>query len=187
MENKELVTSKKITQSLIGWWLVWGIPLGIIYSVIYNLITNAVKSLILSAIIAIVLQGIATFLQWKFSTSSTFNKKTMSYNDVSKVMKNLIIFTIIVCIINGVYRFSQVNSTIDETVNSNLQLQYTESMMSHLYNDEQMAEYNQQKEKAIEEVKSQLYIYLAIIEIGLTVVYLAVLPLEKKEILKYVN
>lgn len=187
MENKEFATTKKITQELIGGWLLWGILFGIIYSIVYNLITHSMESLILKAIIAIIMQGIIAFLIWKFSTKSTFKKRTMSYNDVPTVMRNLIIFTVIICVINGIYHFSEVNDTIDKAVNSDYKLKYTESMMSYLYNDEQIEEYNKQKEDAIAEVKSQAYTYLVIIEIGLTAVYLAVLPLEKKEILKYVS
>ena len=187
MENKEFATPKKITQELIGGWLLWGILFGIIYSFTYTLITHSMESLVLKALIAIVMQGITTFIIWKFSTKSTFKKRTISYNGVPTVMRNLIIFTIVICVINGIYNYSQVNSTIDEAVNSDFKLKYTESMMSYLYDDEQMAEYNKQKEDAIKEVKSQARTYLVILEIGLTAVYLAVLPLEKKEILKYVE
>ena len=133
------------------------------------------------------MQGITIFIIWKFSTKSTFKKRTMSYNDVPTVMRNLIIFTIIVCVIDGIYNYSQVNSIIDEAVDSNFQLKYSESMMSYLYNEQQMADYNKQKEDAINKAKSQAHTYLVILEIGLTAVYLAVLPLEKKELLKYVE
>lgn len=187
MENKEIVTTKKITQSLIGNWLLWGIVFGIVYSFVYSFIAHFMESMVLQAIIAIVLQGILAFIMWKLSTKSAFKKNTITYNDVSTVMRNLIIFTVIICVVNGIYNLSQVNSTIDQKINSDYKLKYTESMMSYLYNDTQMAEYQKQKEEAIEKVKSQAYTYLAIIEIGLTTVYLAVLPLEKKEILKYVS
>ncbi len=185
--EKELATTKKITQGLIGNWLLWEIVFGIIYFVIYSLIAHSMESMIIQAVIAIVMQGIIVFLIWKISTKSVFKNKIISSDDVPTVMKNLIIFTIVICVINGIYQFSQVNSTIDNAINSNFQLKYTESMMSHLYNNEQMAEYNNQKEDAIAKVKSQAYTYLAIIEIGLTTVHLAVLPFEKKEILKYVG
>lgn len=187
MENKELATTKKITSELIGGWLLWGILFGIIYSFIFALITKSIESLVLRAIIAIVMQGIITFIIWKFSVKSTFKKRTMAYADVPTVMRNLIIFTIIICVINGIYNYSQINSRIDKAVNSDIELKYTESMMSYFYDDDEMAEYNKQKEATIEEAKNQARTYLVIIEIGLTVVYLAVLPLVKKEILKYVE
>ncbi len=186
MENKEFATTKKITQELIGGWLLWGIVFGLIYSPLYAFITHSMESLVLKAIISIVMQGIITFIIWKFSTKSTFKKRTISYNDVPTVMRNLMIFTVIVCVINGIYNYFQVNSTIDEAVNSNY-IKYTESMMSYLYDDDQMTEYNKQKEDAIAKAKKQARTYLVILEIGLTAIYLAVLPLEKREILKYVK
>ena len=187
MENKQIVTSGKITQSLIVNWLLWGILFGIIYSFVYGLLSYAISSLVLRAILAIILQGIMAIGLWKLSTSSSFREKTISYNDVSKVIKNLVIFTIIICVLNGAYNFFEINSKIDKAVNSNIQLRMSESMMSRIYSDKKMAEYNKQKEEAINKVKSQAYVYLTVLEIGLTAVYLAVLPLEKKEILKYVS
>lgn len=187
MENKELVTSGKITQALIGNWLLWGIVFGFLYNIIFSLITSKINSMIIVAIIAIIFQGIITFIMWKLSTSSSFKKKTIAYDDVPKVMKNLIIFTVAICIINGIYNASTVNSSIDEALQSDYKLKYAESMMSYYYNNAQMEEYQLQKEEMIKETKSKLYAYLITLEIGLTAVYLAVLPLEKKEILKYVR
>lgn len=187
MENKEIVTSGKMTQSLIGNWLLWGIVFGILYSFIYNIIASSTESMLVVALIAIVLQGITAIIVWKCSTSSSFKKKTISYDDIPTIMKNLVIFTIVICVITAIYNISNVNATIDKAIESNYQLKFSESMMSYLYDDEQIAEYQKEKEKAIEELKSKLYTYLIILEIGLTVVYLAVLPLEKKFILKYVS
>ncbi len=187
MEEKEVVTSGKITQGLIVGWFLWGILWGIIYTFLYRFITNFTDSLIIKSIIIIILQGIITFIIWKFSTKSTFKKRTMNSDDVPKVMKNLIIFTILICIINGVYQFFNANDAIDRTINSNFQLRIRETMMSSLYDDEEMEEYNKEKEEFISDVKNQVYTYLVIVEIGLTAVYLLVLPLEKKEILKYVG
>ena len=187
MENKEIVASGKMTQSLIGNWLLWGILFGIIYSFIYSLIASSIESMVAIALVAIVLQGITAILVWKCSTSSSFKKKTISYDDVPAVMKNLVIFTIVICVITAIYNISNVNATIDEAIESNYQLKFSESMMSYLYDDEEMAEYQEEKEKAIEELKSKFYTYLIVLEIGLTAVYLAVLPLEKKYILKYVS
>lgn len=187
MENKELVTSGKMTQSLIGNWLLWGLLFGIIYSFIYSLIASSIESMVAIALVSIVLQGITAILVWKFSTSSSFKKKTISYDDIPAVMKNLVIFTIVICVITAMYNISTVNTTIDEVIESNYQLNFSESMMSYLYDDEEIAEYQAEKEKAIEELKDKFYTYLIVLEIGLTAVYLAVLPLEKNYILKYVS
>lgn len=186
-ENKELVTSNKITQLLIGNWLLWSIVFGFIYSFVFSLVTAKIESKILVAIIAIITHGVMIFVIWKLSTSTSFKKKTIYYDDVPKVMKNLIIFTIVICLFNSIYNISTVNNSIDKTLQSNYKLKYIESMMSYLYSDAQIEEYQAQKEKTIQKTKNELYTYLVILEIGLTAVYLAILPLEKKEILKYVR
>ena len=187
MENKEIISARKMSQHLMGNWLLWGLLFGFIYSFVFTLITNSMESPVLKAIIAVIVQGIIAIIVWKLSTSSSFKKRTISYNDVQIVMKNLIIFTIVICILTGIYNIASVNYSIDEDINSDYKLKFTESMMSKIYSDEQMAEYNKEKEKAIADAKSKVNMYLVILEIGLTVVYLAVLPLEKKEILKYVS
>lgn len=187
MENKEMVSAGKMSQHLMGNWLLWGLLFGFIYSFVFVLITNSMESLVLKAIIAVITQGIIAIIVWKLSTSSSFKKRTISYNDVPTVMRNLIIFTIVICVLTGIYNITSVNSSMDKAINSDYKLKFSESMMSRIYSDEQMAEYNKEKEKAIAEAKSKANMYLIILEVGLTAVYLAVLPLEKKEILKYVS
>ena len=127
------------------------------------------------------MQGLITIIVWKLSTSASFKKRTISYDDVPAVMKNLIIFTIVVCILTGIYNIVTVNSAMDEAINSNYTLQFIESMMSRIYSDEQMEQYNNEKEKVITDAKRKTNTYLIILDIGLIVVYLAVLPLEKKK------
>lgn len=187
MENKEMVSARKMSQHLMGNWLLWGLLFGFIYSFVFALITNSMESLVLKAIIAVIAQGIIAIIVWKLSISSSFKKRTISYNDVPTVMKNLIIFTLVICILTGIYNIASVNSSMDEAINSDYKLKFSESMMSRIYSDEQMAEYNKEKEKTIAEAKNKANMYLIILEVGLTAVYLAVLPLEKKEILKYVS
>lgn len=187
MENKELVSATKITQSLIGYWLLLGIFFGLAYNTIYKIITPSVESIIVLALIAIGLQGIIALSMWIISTKTVFKNKTMSYDDVPIVMKNLIIFTVLVCALNGIYQFVRMNKAIDDALESDSELKARETMMSSIYDDDEMAEYNKQKEDAIAEAKSKVYTYLAILEIGLTAVYLVVLLPEKREILKYVS
>ena len=184
MENKELVSSGKITQSLIGYWLLWGIVFSIFYSIVLGILSSFIRSTTVIAIISVILQGTVAFLIWKFSTYSSFKKKTISYNDVSKVMRNLIIFTVIVCLINGAYNFLQINNSINKAMSAKSVSNLGESF----YKTESLkAIYEELEQKAIDNFKKQSYTRLAILEIGLTVMYLAVLPLEKKEILKYID
>ena len=187
MENKEVVTVQKITQRLIGYWFLWTIVLGIFYSIVFSLITKNIDSMISLAIITIVLQGITIFCIWMLSTTFAFKTDTIARNDVPTVMKNMLIFTIIICVINAIYNFYTLNTKIEESLNSNPILKYQEDLMYELYNSDVMEEYRKQKNAEIKEAKREAYTYLAVIEIGLTAVYLGVLPLEKREILKHVS
>ena len=187
MENKEVVDASKMSKSLIGNWLSWGIIFGLLYSFIFPFLTNSMDSLFLKALIAMVLQGFIAIILWKISTQSSFKKMTISSDDVPVVMKKLLVFTIIICLLSCVYEIYKGNSYIDEAVKSNYQIQLQETFMSKLYTNDQMSEYNKQKEEAISSVKHKLHVYIVLLEAGLAVVYLGVLPLEKKEILKYVS
>ena len=188
MENKEVISAGKMSGQLMGNWLLWGMLFGFIYSLVYYFIANFVESLVLNAIIAIVLQGITAFITWKESTFSSFRKKTISSNDVSSVMKRLVVFTIVICLLTGIYNMYNVNKAIDKAINkANYQLVISESIASYLYSDKEMEEYNKQKEQGIAKARNQIYIYLIILEIGITAAYFIVLPLEKKEILKQIS
>lgn len=182
LEDKEIVTSGKITQALIGNWLLWYIVFGFLYIIILSLITSKMESMVLVEIISVIFQVIILFIVWKLSTFFSFKKKTIVYNDISKVMKNLIIFTIAMCIFECIYGVSTVNSSIEKALQSDYEIK-----MSFFHNDTEMKEYQKQKEEMIKEIKSKKYTYIIISEIGITAVYLAMLPLEKKEILKYVR
>ena len=100
-------------------------------------------------------------------------------------MKNLIIFTVIICILTAIINFSKVNQTVEEAINSNAQIALAEKYMKYIYDEDEIAIYEIEKEKIINETKTKLYTYLAILEIGLTAIYLGIVPLQKKAILKY--
>ncbi len=187
MENKEVITVKKITQRLIGYWVLWTIVLGIFYSIIYSLTTRNIDSMILLAIITIVLQAITIYCVWMLSTTFAFKTSTIARNDVSSVMRKLVIFTIIICVVNAIYNFYSLNSKIEETINSDPVLRYQENLMHELYGNDVVEGYKKQRNAEIKKAKREVYTYLAVVEIGLTAVYLGVLPLEKREILKHAS
>lgn len=187
LENKQVATVRTITGELIGGFILYGIVFGILYSFIYSAITNRISedSLILTAIIAIIFQGITVFCVWRCSIATTFRKRLIETNDVKIVMKNLMIFTVIICFLTALMNFAQVNETVEEAINSNANVMMAESYMKYLYDDEEIAQYEAEKEKIVNETKGKLYVYLAVLEIGLLAVYLGVVPLQKKAILKY--
>ena len=187
MENKQVATVRTITGELIGGFILYGIVFSILYSFIYSAITNRISedSLILTAIIAIILQGITVFCIWRCSIATTFRKRLIETSDVKPVMKNLIIFTVIICFLTAWMNFARVNETVEDTINSNTGVMMSETYMQYLYDDEEIAQYEAEKEKIISETKTKVYTYLAVLEIGLLAVYLGVIPLQKKAILKY--
>ena len=185
LENKQVATVRTITGELIGGFILYGIVFGILYSFIYSAITNRISedSLILTAIIAIIFQGITVFCVWRCSIATTFRKRLIETNDVKIVMKNLMIFTVIICFLTALINFAQVNETVENEINSSLMV--SEMYMQYLYDDDEIAQYEEEKEKARSETKTKLYTYLAVLEIGLLAVYLGVVPLQNKAILKY--
>ena len=187
MEDKKIVTTGKITGDLITGFLLYGILWGMLYNFAYKTIVGLLfkESFVGMAICAIILQGVAVYFVWMGSTSSAFKNKTIYNSDIPNVMKNLVIFTIIICIITSIVNFSKVNKQVEQTINSDFSIRMADTYASYLYNDGKKAEYQEEKEKTIAKVKSQLYTYLAVLEIGLLGVYLGILPLEKKNILKY--
>lgn len=187
MENKEVATIRTITGELIGGYIIYGIIFEILNSIIIALISNIIPSdsLAITAIIAIFLQALSISLVWKFSIATTFRKRAIDKNDVSAVMKNLIIFVIIICIINISTNFAEVNQNINEAINSNVNLNLAENIMKYTYTEEQIAQYQSEKEKTIKEIKSKQYTYLAILETGIVIIYLSIVSLQKKSILKH--
>lgn len=185
MENKQVATVRTITGELIGGFILYGIVFGILYSFIFSAITIRIpkNSLILPAIIAIILQGITVFCVWRCSIATTFRKRLIKTDDVKTVMKNLIIFTVIICFLTALINFVQINKTIEDEINSSLMV--PEMYIGYLYDDDKIAQYEAEKEKKISEIKSKLYTYLAVFNIGLLAVYIGVVPLQKKSILKY--
>lgn len=187
MENKPVAPIRTITGELIGGFLLYGLLFSLLYNVVYSAITDKISSdsLILSTIIAIILQGISVFCVWRCSIFTTFKKRALYKNDLNLIMKNLMIFTVILCLVDALLNFSKVNKQVEETINSDPNIIFSEHIANSLYDDDEIAEYKSEKEKAVNEVKSKLYAYLIILEIGLVAVYLGVLPLQKKAISKY--
>lgn len=187
MENKEIATVGKITGELIGGFFLYGILFAILYNIVYSFIVLSLSSAskLLIASIAIILQGLAVFCIWRCSISTTFKKRAIDRNDVSTVIRNLLIFTVIVCIINGFFNFYDAHKKFDKAISSNTSLTMLDQFADSLYSTDQKAQYQAEKEKALNEAKSELTTYIIILEVGLLIVYLGVVPLQKKSILKH--
>lgn len=186
-QNKNVLTSKDATKSLIGNWLAWYVLFNIIYYMISNFLLSSIESSLVQVIIAIVLQALMVFCTWVMSTKFTFKDKFILSDDVRIVMKSLVIFTIVVCVADGIYQFVQAENTFNKVIDSSYELKIQEKRMEQIYSTEEMAEYNRQKNEIITDAKKQMYINIAIIEVVLVVIFLAMLPIEKKMISKHIS
>lgn len=182
MNNKEIVSSGKMAETLIGNYLVIGIPFGIVSGIANNILQELISSTVIFIILSIIIQAILVYFLWKICVATAFNKKTIILEDVNKVIKYLLIFAIISSILFIAYNFYETKSNLEETLNSSLELSYYENFVYSAYSDEQIAEYETQKSKAIQESKIKLYTIFTFLEIGLTTVNLGILIFVKKDI-----
>lgn len=185
MEERKLVSAKKITQELIGNWLLWGLILQFCCTIILKVITKSIDSNLFKAIITIILQIITVFFIWKISTAKAFKGKIILEEDITNIMKSLRVFIIIICIVIAIYNFSRIDMAIDEVLKTNYQLQISENIIMQIYDEEQIQKYYEIKEQAVEEARSQMYLYMAVFQSILTVIHLVMLSFEKKELLNY--
>ena len=187
MLNRELVDSKKISKDLIGNWLLWFVILQFCFIVIYGLILKANDyNNVLLIVIALILQTIAMFFIFKISTSKTFKSKMILAKDAPVIMKNLSILVIIVFLLISIYNFSNIEKTINEIVYTDKELQLIDSFAKITYSEEDL-NYYEQKDKAIEDVKNELYIYEVIFHFSLFIIYCIMLLIAKNTIYDYVS
>ena len=185
MENRQLCDSKKITEQLIGMWLAWGLLFVLIYSLVAFVLALFIQEIIVLAVILVILQGTFSYLAWKQSTKSVFKNFTMEYTNLPIVMKNIFLFTLVACLIIGAFQYYSIGNRIDQSVAQNKRIMLTDAIMSSRANPEEMLEYQRLKEEVIKQAKKKAQTYTLIIEAGMAVAFLAVLPLERKEIIKY--
>lgn len=185
MENKEVASVGEITKHLILGYLIYGIVFGIGYSLVYSLISKILPqdASFFRVIVGIFLNGVVAFYLWRYTINKTFNYRKINYNDVESVMKNMRIFVIIICITSALMNFSNINETFESEINSSLSL--SETYINYIYNEEQKAQYQKQKEKAIKEAKAKAYRYAVISEVGVLAVNLWVVKKQEEEILQY--
>ena len=184
MKNRQLCDSKKISEQLIGMWLAWGLLFVLIYYLIALVLALIIKEIIILAVILVILQGTFSYLAWKLSTKSVFKNFTMEYKDLPLVMKNLFIFTIVAFLVIGISQYYNTGNKIDQAIAENKSIMLREAILSSRASSEEMLEYQRLKEELIKQAKKKAQTYTLIIETGLAVAFLAVLPLERREIIK---
>ena len=181
MEKREVLNnSTKMTLSIIGSAILWGIVFSIVDAIFKDFLVNFVNSYVLVAIITIVFAGLMYFCIWKLSIKDAFKKKTIPKDLIPKVMKNLIIYAIFCCIINCVTNFHTLQSSLEK-----LEKEIDRNLIGYelLFGDNE--DYQATKQKLLEEEKNKLVIFFIAMQVGTAVTYIGTLILNKKDMYKY--
>lgn len=184
-KEKKILTANQMIGELLMRIVVYGGISYIIYRVLYAILVNMLekdKNFVLLGIIVIGLQALIVFITFKLANRKVFKENTIHKEDVRKVITNVYFVIVAILVIQVLGTFVNVNDTVDEFVNEDYSIRFTEAMISRIYDEEQMQKYHIEKEKAIQDVKNQLYEYLTIVEIGIVVIYVLAMLLEKKYI-----
>lgn len=185
MENKVLVSVKNITKEIIGNFLLWEIILQFVDIVVFTLITKNINSNFLIVCIEIFLQVLIAIFVWKITLAKSFKKKVILFKDVPQLMKNLFILVIIMCFIMVIYNISNVNSTINEALQNNEKIQFLDAFVNSINDQNVSSKYQEQKQKAIENVKNEAYKLLIVFDTSFVLVNLIILPFERKQLFNY--
>ena len=180
MEDRKIVPSGKMTETLIGNYLLLGILFGIVSSFINGIIDKLVGSLGLMVLLSLVVHLVIVILLWRLCVATALKKITILKENVEVVIKNLIIFTIITSILLIVFNYYETKDNLNESLESTFEISIYEKYVSALYSEEQKAKYEEEKEKAIKEMKTKIYSAFVVLEIGITAINLGVLTSVKK-------
>ena len=185
LNEKKIYTANQMTGELLLGIVLYGVISYVVYRIAYGLTVHFLednKNFILLGFSVLALQALMVFVTFKLANRQAFKKGTIYKTEVGNVLKNISFVVIVILLIQVLGTFANVSSTVDEAVEDDLGLKYREHLMSIIYDDDDMAVYQAEKEKAIQEAKNKLYQYLAIVEIGIIVIYGTAIVLERKSL-----
>ena len=181
-ENKILTANQMVGELLLS-LVLYGAISFVLYRIIYALTYKYFsenQQYVLLAFFVIVLQVLMVFIMFKLGNRKALKKGTIYKNDVPKVMSNISLVIVVLLLLQAFSIFASVDTAINTALEKDFGMKYRETLLSYLYDEDEMAIYQIEKEKAIKEVKKQLYKYLAIVETGICAVYVSAIFLEKK-------
>ena len=187
MNNRETVSSGKMSAEIIGNNILLGIPFSIISSVVQGMISNIFENIWLAIIATVAAQAIIVYVLWKITIENSFKKKTIVPEDIKKVMRNIIIYVVISIVISVGLNYYELQNNIKETMESSVELKIYDSYASMLYNEEQLAEYQKAKMEALNKVISQLKVMFFVLQSLLAILNLGILVVVKKKISEQLN
>lgn len=181
-ENKILTANQMVGELLLS-LVLYGAISFVLYRIIYALTYKYFsenQQYVLLAFFVIGLQALMVFVMFKLGNRKALKKGTIYKNDVPKVMSNISLVIVVLLLLQAFSIFASVDTAINTALEKDFGMKYRETLLSYLYDEDEMAIYQIEKEKAIKEVKNQLYKYLAIVETGICAVYVSAIFLEKK-------
>ena len=181
--GKKILNANQMISELIKNIIIFGLIFSIIYRFVYAFCIKTLENYdnrVLLTFIVIILQTIMISVTLEISNNRAFKNITIYKEDVPKIIKTISFIIIVLLLVQVFSNFASVNSVIDQTINKDYKLQYQERLYSMFFDNAQMSYYQTQKSKAIDEIKGQMYIYLSIVEIGISIVYVSALLIEKK-------
>ena len=183
LNEQNILTANQMVGELLLSLTLYGAIVLILYRIIYVLsysyfIEN--EQYALFAFLVIGLQALMVFIMFKLGNKRAFKKGNIYKRDVSKVMNNISFVIVILLLVQVLSIFASVDAAIDSALENDFRLKYSESILSNLFDENEMNIYQVEKENAIKEAKKQIYKYLAIVEIGVGVVYIFAILLEKR-------
>lgn len=183
-ENKILTANQMVGELLLS-LVLYGAISFVLYRIIYALTYKYFsenQQYVLLAFFVIGLQALMVFVMFKLGNKKAYKKGTIYKEDVSKVMSNISFVIIVLLLLQAFSIFANVDTAIDTALEKDFGMKYRETLLSYLYDEDEMAIYQVEKEKAIKEAKKQVYKYLAIVETGICAVYISAIFLEKKHL-----
>ena len=181
-ENKVLTANQMVGELLLS-LVLYGVISFVLYRIIYALTYKYFsenQQYVLLAFFVIGLQALMVFVMFKLGNKKALKKGTIYKEDVSKVMRNISFVIIVLLLLQAFSIFANVDTAIDSALEKDFGMKYRETLLSYLYDEDEMAIYQVEKEKAIKEAKNQVYKYLAIVETGICAVYISAIFLEKR-------
>lgn len=185
LKEQCILTANQMIGELLLSLSIYGVISFVLYRIIYALsysyfVEN--EKYVLLAFFVIALQALIVFIIFKLGNKRAFKKGNIYKKDVSKVMSNILFVIIVLLLIQVFSIFASVDVAIDTALENDFGLKYSETILSNLFDENEMNIYQEEKENAIKESKKQVYKYLAIVETGICIVYISAILLEKKYI-----
>lgn len=190
MEKKE-INSKTTTKAIINGYVCYGILSIFLCLVIVSILNYSLKAFSVSTIrglyitlplIAVIILYCIVHLICNLSTYDVFKKCKTNPNNYKNIIKNLNIFFII-CIVLSIILFLGLLYLNLEYQTKSIEL--AELKYKEVFSDEHINLLKTEMIKTYNESKTNLTISTIILEIGVSLSFLSLIPYQKKTILKY--